>query len=234
MQNTNTRSIIYMRKRCPAKCGTPFFILILNCLKLIRTSLSIRSIPLEERGKQTQEVVPSTLNDILWLAEQIGDLPAKREAMFEIAFDILYRFAIRKEHTILKMVIQAPEIEVDCSTQCDFIIANNLLRMAESWRIFKDSHAVDNEPLVVRTGNAVYDALIRNPRCHDANIHTAFCCKAHHAIHLIRDNQIRSANPHVSLCRRDDIQIDVLANVLRIKWTIAIGLHKRSRFFGRI
>ena len=69
-----------------------------------------------------------------------------RKCLHEILLDIADRLCLIEQHAVLKMVVEAPVIQVDGPAQRVFSIADALLRVHKARRELKDPNAALNQP----------------------------------------------------------------------------------------
>ena len=68
--------------------------------------------------------------------------PALSEGLFKITLCIHYRFAVRIQAAIFKVVIEAPIIQINCPACSDKVVRNGHFGVAEAGCELKDPHTV--------------------------------------------------------------------------------------------
>ena len=111
------------------------------------------------------------------------------------------------------MMIKAPVIQIDRAASRHAIICYTHLRMTEPRRPLIDPYTILYQIVIERSGDTVDQLLIRDSRCDDPHIYATPGRQRKCMCHLIRDDQIRSHEPAVSVRFVDDTDIDILSNL---------------------
>ena len=111
------------------------------------------------------------------------------------------------------MMIKAPVIQINRAASRHAIICHTHLRMTEPRCPLIDPYTILYQIVIERSGDTVDQLLIRDSRCDDPHIHATHGRQRKCMCHLIRDDQIRSYEPAVSVRFVDDTDIDILSNL---------------------
>ena len=139
--------------------------------------------------------------------------PALFQCLLHIPPDIQHRITICHKTPIFKMMIKAPVIQIDRAASRHAIIRHAHLRMTEPRRPLIDPYTILYQIVIERSGDTVDQLLIRDSRCDDPHIYATPGRQRKCMCHLIRDDQIRSHEPAVSVRFIDDTDIDILSNL---------------------
>ena len=139
--------------------------------------------------------------------------PTLFQCLLHIPPDIQHRITICHKTPIFKMMIKAPVIQIDRAASRHAIICHAHLRMTEPRCPLIDPYTILYQIVIERSGDTVDQLLIRDSRCDDPHIHATPGRQRKCMCHLIRDDQIRSHEPAVSIRFVDDTDIDILSNL---------------------
>ena len=97
--------------------------------------------------------------------------------------------------------------------------------MDKSRRIFIDLDTCPKKRRIIGFRHKKYHGLIGNARHENPHIHAALGCRAERVLHLITDQQIGRRNVDVILRLIQDVDIDILPQLLKIKRRIGVRQH---------
>ena len=97
---------------------------------------------LQQRGKQPQDALPGIQEPSLSDAAAVCNFLALGKQAFKIRFHLLHRFAVVKQHVVLKMMVKAPVIQIGGANGGHISVAEALLGMEEAGGIFKNPYSL--------------------------------------------------------------------------------------------
>ena len=151
-----------------------------------------------------------------------------REHILKVFPDIVHRLLLEQKTPVLKMMIQAPVVQIDRSAGRNGVIRDGHLAVAEARRILIDPHTVLHQSRVVGSGHGIDQLLVGNPRCYDPDIHAVFRSHAQHIVHLVRDNQIRRDEPGIFFRAAGNCGINTFPDMLALHRAVRVGLHNAA------
>ena len=98
-----------------------------------------------------------------------------REGPLKIAFCLHYRFAVRIQAAIFKVVIEASVIQIDRPAGSHNIVRNGHFCVAKAGCVLKDPHAITRKSIVIGAGHFIDQLFIRNAGRDDPYVHAPFC-----------------------------------------------------------
>mgnify|MGYP000264331831 CR=1 FL=1 len=168
---------------------------------------------LQQLRKQSQEQLSQPQSRAPAGLILLRHFPALFQCLLHIPPDIQHRITICHKTPIFKMMIKAPVIQIDRAASRHAIICHAHLRMTESRCPLIDPYTILYQIVIERSGDTVDQLLsgipgvmIRTSTPRLAASESAMC-------HLIRDDQIRSHEPAISVRFVDDTDIDILSNL---------------------
>ena len=95
-----------------------------------------------ERRRQAQQHMFQAHDRAAPLRVVLRHFPTLCKGLFKIALCIHYRFAVRIQAAIFKVVIEAPIIQINCPACSDKVVRNGHFGVAEAGCDLKDPHTV--------------------------------------------------------------------------------------------
>ena len=122
------------------------------------------------------------------------------QRILKIFFYLLHFRIIIDEHSVFKMQIQTPKVQVDTSHRCRIIIGYKYFCMYESRRVLIDLHTTLDQFLIIGLCHCKCIPFIRNMRHDDDHLDATLRRTGQCGKHLIIQDQIWCHDMHIFFC----------------------------------